>query len=324
MTLLTHQVLSYKYTKKYYRQLRDAVSIFIYKFPMFCRGYDEDDRGNFLLFMQHKISGIINRFDYYNVTFEGYLMKILHWQIKDYARHRIIKTAKRYSEFFMHYHEAESEYVYCHNTNALFVGEPEPLSLTIKNRMPINKNSKISINKNGIITDRVLARRIILLTMKTCIWLDENQLQSIAYATGYRIGWLRSACHRLNMIVWERRRHFELLCQRRNSLFLKIIGLQNDLQNDVLSDKHPAIAERLHRARLRFNRLIQQINGTHRYPTNYEVSRELNIPKGTVDSGLFYVRRQMGLERGDIVAENNMPKDTTPLDAAVSVKPYLR
>jgi hypothetical protein len=87
-------------------------------------------------------------------------------------------------------------------------------------------------------------------------------------------------------------RHEMFRC-RRNKAFATIRLLEHELMAEVDPEKRVSLQKSLARMRLRMRTAMQRMSRVGLAPTNLEISRALGVPKGTVDSGLYWLKRKL-------------------------------
>jgi len=80
---------------------------------------------------------------------------------------------------------------------------------------------------------------------------------------------------------------------RRNTAFAAIRLLETELKDEVDPGKRADAEEALVRMRKRMHSAMQRMSRVGLSPTNLEISKVLGVPKGTVDSGLYWLKRKL-------------------------------
>ena len=98
---------------------------------------------------------------------------------------------------------------------------------------------------------------------------------------------------RLRANLYQRELRLHQLYMRQNKIFTKILLFQRDLVWEVDPALKTEIALSLSQLRVRLRTLQRKIRGVKLRPSNREIAELLQIPKGTVDTSLFWFRRQL-------------------------------
>jgi DNA-directed RNA polymerase specialized sigma24 family protein len=80
---------------------------------------------------------------------------------------------------------------------------------------------------------------------------------------------------------------------RRNKSYAAIRLLETELQAEVDLPKRAAAEESLARMRRRMATAMERMSRVGLAPTNLEISKVLGVPKGTVDSGLYWLKKKL-------------------------------
>jgi hypothetical protein len=96
---------------------------------------------------------------------------------------------------------------------------------------------------------------------------------------------------RANLYKQELRLH--RLYRRQNKVFTKIILLQRDLLWEADPEAKAELALRLCELRRALRSVQRKIRHVRLHPSNREIAELLQIPKGTIDTSLYWLRRQL-------------------------------
>ncbi len=279
MATLTELVVSYKKTGKGFDEIARRMSALVYEFPTQYRGFDEDDSGEFLLFLYPKFHRFIENFSPEGKPFENYFRRSLRWQVKSYATKMRTRRARYKAEECPGlwpdgcvYGEEE-----VHEAGTLY----GPEFFDRAGRTPSIADPK--------------KRRMIVLALKGCTGMDDRQLERVARRIGISPPWLVLQRDRLEERLRKKDPRLETLRRRRNTAFATIVQVQGELSGCIEPRRRAKLAYRLrvHRKRLETARSL--IARVPLRPTNDEIALILGIPKGSVDSTLYYLRKQKGL-----------------------------
>ena len=289
MTYLTHLILCFKATGQYYQRIQQLIMLFVYQFRFPYRGFSDDHRSDFLLYLLEQIPQFLKRYAFYGTSFESYLLVIIRWQaITFIKKHQQQLKRKQVVDF-----SQISETDYCHE-------ESPSYSNTIEYR-DFWKEPQPSL-QHAIDKSESFRRRIVILALKSCRQLSSEQLARVAVLTGYRIEWLTEASQSLQLLLEQRSTRLNMLRHRRNRAFMQILSLQSDLSSQGSPDERVQTTRKIGATRQRMQRLCQTIAHLSQRPTNVEIARLMGIPKGTVDSGMCTLKQK--LRHWQIVAED--------------------
>jgi RNA polymerase sigma factor (sigma-70 family) len=273
---LTQAVLEYQQYKTGYKDLIYRIAQSIYRYPEKIYHWDEDTCSDFFAYFYPKIPDIINRFIYYGKPFEAYLYTSAKWQMKSFL---IKKKQMRIRENFIVTEEIQ-KYSLC--------SEPEHEYIT----PTLTARKLLNVDNDNVITRESNKKRLLFLMFKEIMNMDDSKIRGIALITGYNINCIHFCALQLREKVQQRINRFELLRERRNKCFFNIRILQEEAACAFNSEQEAFLLAKLFKARKRLYIIIKELSHVSRQPTHKEIADLLQIPKGTVDSGLYYFKER--------------------------------
>lgn len=280
---LNSLVVYYQNTGLGLAEILKRLSLRIYHYPLSkCRG-SEDDCGEFYLFFYPRLLRTLKKFQDRGKPFEWYFNSVLHWHYKEYCsqkrREEIRWTVAR---------------------NAVFWELPDPTA--VYTRTPAREGghrSIIPMDQWGRSRQATYRRRVLFLALKNAHFLDDSAFSWISRLSGIEEDRLVGMVERLRANLYQRELRLHKLYLRQNKIYTKILLLQRDLIWEVDPAGKTEIALSLSRLRVKLRGLQRKIRGVKLRPSNREIAELLQIPKGTVDTSLFWFRRQL---KGSITA----------------------
>jgi len=268
MESLTEKVLRYQKTRAGLSDLVDELAPRVYQFPRRKMGWDEDACGDFYLFVHPRLIRLLDRFRDQGKPFESYLCAVLNWQLRNFARDRRRGQTNWNVSLRLEDSEKESD-------------DSTPLL-----RVP----SEIA----SIVTTDADRRNFLFLVLKCSRSLDPENAQALAPVAGISSARLLTLASTLQGMRAARETRLETFRSRRNKAFALIRVLETELmsfQGD--EERMAALRARLARARKRMRSAMQRMARVGLAPTNREIGAVLGVPKGTVDSGLYWLKRKL-------------------------------
>ena len=273
---LTRRVIAYQTTGVDRTALCNYVATVTYYYPLRNGRCTEDDCGDFLLFFRRRIGGVLERFSYQGMPFDAYLLATLRWQLRTYIRRRDRSKAHTKATLrpailteSMHAGEANSA-----------VGQTEPRyhCRRFKPLIPAVSHSN--------------RRRLLIILLKACLHLGEHDLPAAARCTGRDPAWIRECWLRLRVRMLCRQGRREELIGRRNRLFVLLHRAHYQLWESNDPHERQRLLDNAALIRQRLRRVRHKLARVPRSPTNLDIAEVTGIPKGTVDSTLYYARKR--------------------------------
>jgi RNA polymerase sigma factor (sigma-70 family) len=267
MESLTEKVLQYQRTRQGLDDLVEQLAPRVYQFPRRKMGWDEDACGDFYLFVHPRLIRLLDRFRDQGKPFESYLCAVLNWQLRNFARDR--RRGQTNWNVSLRIEDRE---------------EPEADSLP-----PVQLSPEIV----SVIRTEADRRNFLFLVLKCSRGLDLENAQALASTTGVPGAKLLSLASTLQGMRGSRERRLETFRSRRNRAFALIRVLETELMTEGDSERVLVLRARLARARRRMHSAMQRMARVGLSPTNREIGAVLGVPKGTVDSGLYWLKRKL-------------------------------
>ena len=289
MESLNSLVAYYQNTGLGLAEIVKRLSLRIYNYPAGkCRA-DEDDCGEFYLFFYPRLLRTLEHFQDRGKPFEWYFNSVLRWHYKVYC------TQKR-----------KDQTNWAIARNVLFWELPEedmPISVSLNSR--VGDCKIIPIDRFGGFREKTWRKRILFLALKNARHLDDSAIGWIGDLTGVAEEHLVAMVERLRANLYKRELRLHTLYRRQNRIFTKIFLLQRDLLWEVDPQIKAGLALSLCELRATLRTLQKKIRRVRLHPSNREIAELLQIPKGTIDTSLYWLRRQLlGNETQNNTAQN--------------------
>ena len=286
LTSLTHAVLLYQYNGVGQEELIRRIAQKVYTYPRGRMGWNEDDCSDFFCDFFPKLPNLVKRFTFQGKPFEAYLCTTLKWQLKSFATRKSQNTIKARMVTEEGFGSVEACY-----------SEPVEIEMDCVTEAPPRYSSGVRevlrIDMDGRIRDEVSRKRLLFLAMKGAFYVDGNMLGRVAEVTGYRFGWLVTCAEELVCRLGKRRERLSLLRVRRNHCYFRIYYIHERLAIEIDMTERTFLFRNLNQERFRLTRLIEEINRIPLAPTHHDIADVLSVPKGSVDSALYYLRNQL-------------------------------
>ncbi len=287
MTELTHKVLVFQKNRTRWEELQETLALHIYRFPQENLGWDEDQSAELFLFCYKKMQPLVLRFCYQGLPFELYLRRNLQWRALTLQRQRNrtrIREQTLKEPTFWYRNEPYQN--------------PAPQEETELPDLPAPLNRLLPRNHEGCLKSQAMQQRLLILCLKYPLHLRSRHCPQIARLTDTPLEIISHSLTNIRNTLTFRLDRVRELEIKRNDYYFKIHRLEKRLREAPPPCRAPRDREKLTEYRRRLNRLNQTINAISLTPTHNDIAQILRIPKGTVDSALYYMRHlQSGFPR---------------------------
>ena len=279
---LNQRVLQYQRDGRGLEEILAEIGPRIYRYPLSKLGFDEDDCGEYYLFVYPRLLRTLDRFQDRGKPFEWYLNSVLRWQLREYRRRRCAGEASWAAAAQSGFWEPEgkpacSRFSPCPQAGA----EEGPGVLELVRRAC---GSRVS---------RAAGRRILFWALKHPRELGPEDLQVLAQISGLAPSVLEEALRSVERSLHEREQRLQRLYQRRNRAYARCLHLQARMCRELDTGRKEQLRLRLDKARDSLHRTAERLAGARAHPSNREIARALQVPKGTVDSSLYWLRQRV-------------------------------
>jgi hypothetical protein len=269
-------------------------------------GFDnEDDAADALMKYRERIGKLLDRFEDRGISFDAYLASSLRFLAKTVRREK----RQRYDrelvcESVVSRPFGESE-AYADGGEALLLQEsadarPEVFGKCVS--VDRARSRRRPRARGGTPSSPALktaySSRLVFLAIK-CAWeIDEEGVARVARSAGVDPEWLAAAIEQARRSLESERSRVERLAERRNASWCRQRLLEAKLASENDAYRHPRLEAALARERARYARIKEEFEALKVIVPNSVVARILGVPKGTVDSGLYYLRKRYGPAQG--------------------------
>ncbi len=270
MESLTEKVLAFQKSKDGLAELVAVLSPRIYQYPRQKLGWDEDSCGDFYLFFQPRLVRLLSKFRDQGKPFENYLCSVLSWQLKNFARER--RKSERGWSVSLRLRIVEDEV-----REAEAFACPDPADP----RLP------------SILIEKSDRRNFLLFCLKCVRVLSEERIAGLSGMTGIPVETLIALVSALRARIGRKEKRLACFRERRNRAFALCRLLETELSEETDPSRREALREKLLKSRRRMRTAMQRMARVMLNPTNREIAEVMGMPKGTVDSGLFWLKRKL-------------------------------
>ncbi len=252
-------IYSYNFLKNKFHDHEDAAS------EIFCE-------------VLRRLPRIINLFTFRGIPFEAYLHISIKKAISSYfRREKKESTLENYAaETF---YESMEEY-----SPVDSVAESVPMESAFLRSYTDETNAITDVHQH-------MRKRVLCLACKNAYFIDNRLIQRTAHLAGVSDKWLASIVEDLRTTMAERLERYEQLSLRKqqNLAFTYLMEVQQAQNPDA--EQHEKYRKKYAVFSSRAQKLNLKLKSVPLTPTHIEIAKALKMPKGSVDSGLHYLRR---------------------------------
>jgi DNA-directed RNA polymerase specialized sigma24 family protein len=269
-------VLLYQKTREGLHDIVNALAPRVYQFPKRKMGWDEDACGEFYVFVHPRLIRLLDRFNDQGKPFESYLSAVLNWQLRNFARDR--KRGERSWNVSLR----------------LDAGDPEAQETREKLvSPPAAEDVCLPADIATLIKSEADRRNFLFLAMKCARTIGPENAPLLAAVSGVDENRILGLSALLREMRAPRELRLEIFRARRNRAFAQSRLLETELQSEVEPERAAVLRASLAKARRRMRAAMIRMARVKLAPTNLEIARVVGVPKGTVDSGLYWLKRKL-------------------------------
>ncbi|HOX31782.1 MAG TPA: hypothetical protein PLB91_05590 [Spirochaetales bacterium] len=258
----------------------ERVAALVYREPWRYGFDDEDAAADALVAHRGRIEALADRFEDRGIDFEVYLGSCLRFLARTMRRER---------------RRAFEKDLVCERAVASASGSAELEAM----RRPWGGEERAAASIVAAWTRTpaeaeaaAFASRLVFLVLK-CAWeVDDELAERAAAASGVDPAWLGSALAQARRSLEAERCRYERIQARRNGSWCRLRLLESRLGSEPEGARRERSLAAMERERLRLARAREEMAGFKPVVPNSVVARILGVPKGTVDSGLYYLKRR--------------------------------
>jgi hypothetical protein len=288
--ILTERVLRYQRTRQGLKELLALLAGRIYGYPR-CRGSRaEDDGGEFFLFFYPRLLRTLERFQNQGRPFEWYLHSVLRWHYLGFVRWKRRRERSWAAGALPALWEPQPG------------GGPAAEGSSRENRaepfelpgwLGPGVTDLLSLEHGAFLERPADRKRLLVWALKQVRSLREPDLEKLSAWTGIGEERLRALCAGLREHLAGRERRLAMLVERRNRAFAALQLAQQALAAEPEPAGRALLAGRAARARRCLHLSQERIARVPLQPSNRELAQALGLPKGTVDTSLYWLKRRL-------------------------------
>jgi DNA-directed RNA polymerase specialized sigma24 family protein len=274
---LTQVILAFKEGIISRDRVIGRISIFSYNYLHKKFKDDPDIASEIFCEIYRRIPRMIDSFVYRGSTFEVYLhMSIRRATCTYFYNSKRNRDLRNYSEK-MYFDELETE-----PDDRMIPADDTLINPEYSKYFCMDDKRKIPIE--------YLRRRLLCLIFKNAWFCSPSHIRKAAEVTGVGYNWLYEKIEFLRASMHSRSRRHSRLSRLRKENMARAHIYQNAGDSCFVTEERQLYQQRCSAARRRMRSLSRELYNVPMAPTHTEIAKVLAIPKGSVDSGLHYLR----------------------------------
>ncbi len=265
---LTKSVLDYQIGNLSLSRVRNLILEAAFAHLLRYRRKGEDDISDFLLLFHERIEALLGRFHYQGLPFRHFLFRSLRWQWNTFQAERAQRRRQESLAADAWRWEATDDCL-AEAVQSCTDGELALLSAATR-------------------------RRLVLLALKAAPYLEDIHLEAVSQHAGVDLAWLQACQYRLTNKTRERRERREQIVRKRGDAFSRRLLAEDEARRESDPERRQVHEGRAGLYRRRLASLNRQQESLSTAPTHLELANLLGMPKGSVDSGLYHLKRNLG------------------------------
>ncbi len=274
---LTKKVLTWQKSGVGYEDLVKEISAMVYSYPKrhFC--WTEDQCSDFYCYFYKRIEKIMNGFRYCGIPFRSYLYRSIKCQVHTFHR----KTQKKQQQNALFFHESK-----------ILIEEHGDFMKSSKLRPSGHAVHLLQLDRRKDMLNTGAGRRVIMLALKSAPYLTDSHIEAVSKMTGCSEDWFFEKVSKLRRITERRNKRIKEFDLRINRAYMQIYQLHTEISSG-LAFETDEVENKLSSVKQRMDKALKGRESLRTVPTNREIADVLDVPKGSIDSGLYYIKKSL-------------------------------
>ncbi len=255
----------------------------MYAHPRLYGFFDSDEISEALSQFRTRIQSILDRAEKESRTRDAYLLSSMRFVAKSVHRQNFTFSL------------CENAYIYSHFFEEFAMEAPKELSAEERvDRSEATAVIPISFSPQTFVRRLSPDRKRLLYLILKCAWdVDEELLKKCCVALGVQEQYLFWLVERAKRRTESNMAQITEMNTRLHELWIRLRVLELRLESSLIESEKLAICTTMKRCRQRYLRLLERRKHRKSVISNECVAQLLEIPKGSVDSGLFYLKKNI-------------------------------
>lgn len=283
---LTEKVCAYQSTKAGRKELMDELSCFVYSYPVDKRLVTEEEASDFFIYFLPTLEYIISKFSFQGYPVEQYLIRCIRYRIRNFRK---AKTCRRFEQNVIAHYEQDPWH-----EEHLINEVQDACSLPRLYWDPVSRRWYVDFS-DGIRNHSMQADKLLMIILRHALLLPSSLIEKCDRLYADYPGLEGPLSEIINTLRQSNERKLERMQQLRDSrsrLFALLIRAETDLLFCAEGSKRSQLQAVITTRRMQYDSVGIRMEDLNMYVPHHQIADALHIPKGTVDSGLFYVKKK--------------------------------
>jgi len=275
---LTGAVVAYKKTGQGWHELSKHIYLLVYKFPRLWTSWDEDRCSDFFLSFHPRIPRLVEKFEP-TYSFETYLFSSLRWFMRTFTEN--MANLEHYETWCIEEMRDTME-------PPLLGKEQEDES-----DLQLLRDFDLELDETGVIKNDTLRRRILYAVLLRAADFSDHDIPRIAKLIGVDADWLVEQAHEARFRIETKVKLREELREKRNDYWYQLSRARKRLTDAYDSEQRDKWQRRVDLLENRHRKICGSIRKMSIALSHKSIGEIINVPPGTVSSGLHFLRRHL-------------------------------
>jgi len=158
---------------------------------------------------------------------------------------------------------------------------------------PVTESVCVPENYSSLIRTDADRRNFLFLALKCSRTIGPDNAPLLSAVSGVGADRILGLSASLREMRAPRELRLETFRERRNRAFAQSRLLETELQGEIETERIAMLGASLAKVRKRMRAAMCRMARVKLAPTNLEIARVVGVPKGTVDSGLYWLKRKL-------------------------------
>ncbi|MGM0432343.1 MAG: hypothetical protein ACQEQU_06490 [Spirochaetota bacterium] len=291
-TTLTKKVIAYQRTGEDKEQTLQQLYYFVYSYPVDKHLLREEESSEFLLYFAPTIDYILHKFTFQGYPVEQYLVRCIRYRLRNFKTRQKAGSYEQLAAEHTHRNQSGPQ----DELETVFEEAPDYTAVC---RRPAETPSIIidasRFDSSLSCSYTIEADKLLYLVLKHALLLPHSVipvLDEAFTALTSLFGKVSDMVLHLRTINAERLARYEKLEQQQNTLYVEMLHLEDLLRLEPHEHLQQEIIAKRCKKQAASRNVAEKIDSFNLYVYHRQIAELLGVPKGSIDSGLFYLRRK--------------------------------